>query len=382
MRVGGKAFNVLRLPDGSGNGLVNPVNAESILRTALEAGFDFAGLAPAGPAPHASAFRDWIARGGHGSMAWLARDVERRTNLRTWDSTAAAVLVVGLGYAVSVPDPSLWNDPRRGRIARYAWGPDYHDRMGSMLRGLAGHIRCELGMASEPRMFLDTAPVLERDWAAATGMGFQGRSTMFIQPAFGTYAWLGGLTVPFAPEEFRFMVRGEARASPALGDTAPRECPPGCANCIQACPTGALGEPHRVDARRCLSYWTIEQRGVIPPELASRMDRRIFGCDACQETCPWNGSRARTGGASWIRFEPDLHAPVLEEAMNITETEFKARYHETPVWRVRWQGFVRNAVAAWAAQAGESARPRLAHLSAHHAHPLVRAQAVAMLQCT
>lgn len=346
---------------------------------ALDAGFDFAGLASAGPAPHAADFRDWIARGGHASMEWLARDVDRRTHLRSWDPSAASVLVVGLGYAVSPPDPSMWNDPRRGRVARYAWGPDYHDRMGALLRELSGKVRHEIGMSSNPPIFLDTAPVLERDWAAATGMGFQGRSTLFIQPAYGTYSWLGGLTLPVPGVEQAFMTRGETRVSSAPSAAASRECPTGCARCIQACPTGALSEPYRVDARRCLSYLTIEQRGVIPPEFVPRMDRRIFGCDACQEPCPWNGSRARPGGAPWIHFEPELHAPVLEEAMGITESEFKARYRETPVWRVRWHGFVRNAVAAWAAETGEAARPRLTRLAAHHAHPLVRAQAEEIL---
>ncbi len=361
---------------------MNSVKADVLLCMALDAGFDSAGLAPAGVAPHAEAFRDWIARGCHGSMAWLAREVDRRTDLRSWDASASSVLVVGLGYSTTAPDPSIWNDPRRGRIARYAWGPDYHDRMGSMLRALAGHLRRECRWMTDPRTFLDTAPVLERDWATATGVGFQGRSALFIQPSFGTWSWLGGITLPVSPDEYAFRIRGTDRMSTVPGDSAPRECPAGCANCLRDCPTGALGEPYRVDARRCLSYWTVEHRGVIPSEIVSRMDRRIFGCDACQETCPWNGSRARPGGASWIRFDPELHAPVLEEAMDITESEFRERYRDTPVWRVRWHGFVRNAVAAWAASSGETARPRLAHLAAHHAHPLVRAQAKDILDCS
>lgn len=356
-----------RLRARAGHALVNRVNVDTGLRMAIDAGFDFAGWAPAGPAPHASEFAQWLARGDQGGLAWMTRDADRRADLRCGDPDARSLLVVGLGYSVAAPDPAIWNDPRRGRVARYAWGPDYHDRMGTLLKRLAERVRAEAGWAVPPRMFLDTAPVLERDWASAAGLGFQGRSTMFIHPHHGTYTWLGGLVLPVpAPEPH-----------PPAGARPPAECPPECKRCLRACPTLALREPYRLDVRRCLSYFTIEHRGVIPPGIAGHMDRWIFGCDACQECCPWNGPDTKKGGADWIRFEPDLHAPVLEEAIQITEIDFRRRYRETPVWRAKWQGFVRNAVAALAARGDPADRDLLKRMAAGHAHPLVRAQAEA-----
>ncbi|MBP7276193.1 MAG: tRNA epoxyqueuosine(34) reductase QueG [Kiritimatiellae bacterium] len=354
------------------------MDSEKLPSLALETGFDFAGLAPAGPAPRASAFARWLARGDAGGLAWLARDPDRRADLRAWQPSARSVLVVGLGYAVAAPDPACWNDPRRGRVARYAWGPDYHERMGAMLRRLAEHVRREAGWTDPPPIFLDTAPVLERDWAAAAGLGFQGRSAMFIQPEFGTCTWLGGIALPVElPIEWPAARSGQPE--PAAAAQREWTCPPECGQCLRSCPTGALCEPYRLDARRCLSYYTIEHRGVIPAVFAGRMHRWIFGCDACQENCPWNGPDTRRGGASWIAFDPERHAPVLEDVLRLTESEFRNRYRDTPVWRAKWSGFIRNAVAAIAARGLAEERTLLERVAAGHPHPLVRAQAQAAL---
>lgn len=328
---------------------------------AEDLGFDAAAVAPAGPAPHAAAFRDWIARGRQSGMDWMARVPERRADPRLWAPEARSLLIVGLGYAAAPPDAAAWNDPRRGRVARYAWGPDYHDLVKDRLRALAVALRRAEGWTAEPRAFVDTAPVLERDWAAAAGVGFAGRNAQLIHPRIGSYLWLGGLALPAAVD------------APDPGPVA-EDCPPGCARCLAACPGGALVAPHELDARRCLSWWTIEHRDLLPAGIVARLDRWIFGCDACQEACPWNGARARPGGAA-TPFDAERHAPRLEDVLAMSEADFCERYRGTPVWRACWSGFVRNAVAALAASAHPDRAGLLARVAREHPHPLVRAQA-------
>lgn len=300
---------------------------------AMEAGFDLAAVAPAGPSPRAAALRDWLAAGRHAGMAWMARTADRRIDPRAAWPDAGSFLVAGLSYFTAEPPPGPWNDPSRGRVARYAWGPDYHDVLGARLRALAEAIRRRAGLAHPPRVFVDTAAVLERDLAERAGLGFIGRNAQWIAPGLGSYAHIGGLALPWAV------------------DAAPPPLPAGggcgrCRRCREACPTGALAADRVVDARRCISWLTLECREEIPADLQPLMGRWIAGCDACQEPCPWVRAKSRPAGVPYLRFDAELHAPRLDAVLALDEAGFRERYHGTVLARTGLERLKRNAAIA------------------------------------
>ncbi len=317
---------------------------ERLKAAVLEAGFDFAGLSPPGRSPRAGAFLSWLAEGRHADMAWLARDPERRLDPARLAPGTGTVLVAGVSYFVRLPPPALLADPRRGRIAAYAWGPDYHDVLGGRLAAAAAAVRGILGPSAVLGCFADTRPLLERDAAERAGLGFTGRHTQFIRPGAGSMCFLGGLLL-----------------GPALPPGRPRgaEDPAGCGTCtrcLAACPTRALDAPYRIDSRRCVSYLTVEHRGAIPPGLRPGLGRRLFGCDACQEVCPWVRRFSRPAARPFLAFEEERDAPRLEEAATLDRAAFRQRYRGTPVWRATWAGFRRNAAVAM----GNSGLPEFA----------------------
>lgn len=303
---------------------------------ALEAGFDFAGLAPAAPPPRAApALRAWLARGGAAGLDWMARDPEVRMDPRRWDPAARAVLVAGVSYFTGDPPPAFWDDPARGRVARFAWGPDYHDVLERRLDALAERIRALAGAAAPGRVFVDRRPVLERGLAEAAGLGACGRHTQFIHPVFGAMVFLGGLTLAFEP--------GGEGEHPA----PPDPCPAGCERCLRACPTGALAEVRHVAAARCVSCVTIEQaRKEAPPAERPPTGRWLFGCDTCLEVCPRARPVAAPAAPRFLAFDPDLHAPRLEDVLAMEEDGFRRRYAGTAVARAGLRGLRRNAAAA------------------------------------
>ena len=242
---------------------MNDLKSEISAR-AKDLGFDSCRIAACAPPAHALAFREWLDNGAAGEMDWLARGAEKRCDPQKILSGARFVVVVALNY---------WqgNDDRlgAGRIARYAWGDDYHDVMLEKLRGLAAFMQ-EQGGAQ--KCYVDTGPLLERDHAAEAGVGWQGKSTMLIDPQLGTWFFLGEIltTLELAPD---------VAQKPRCGS---------CTRCMTACPTAAITEAHRLDARRCISYLTIELKGSIPLEFRSLIGDRIYGCDTCLDVCPWN----------------------------------------------------------------------------------------------
>lgn len=297
---------------------------------ALEAGFDLAAFAPAGPSPRAGALQDWLAAGRHADMTWMVRSAARRIDPRVaWPETAS-FLIAGLSYFTEDPPPDVWNDVSRGRVARYAWGPDYHDVIGARLRALAERIRELAGLSHPPRVFVDTSAVLERDLAERAGLGFIGRNAQWIAPGLGSYVHIGGLALPWTVEA--------APPPPSSGAGCGR-----CRRCRAACPTGALVADRTVDARRCVSWLTLECRGDIAPELRPLMGRWIAGCDACQEPCPWVRAKSRPAGVRHLAFDPDLHAPRLDDVLALDEAGFRARYGGTVLARTGLARLQRNA---------------------------------------
>lgn len=348
---------------------------ERILERAAAIGFDAAGIGPARPAS-GEAFRRWLEDGRAAGMAWMAKDIERRVQ-----PAARTAIVCGLSYFVENPPPEIWNDPSRGRIARYAWGRDYHDVMRPMLDELAEFVRTETGWVTGVRTNVDTGPVLERDLAAHAGLGFVGKNTNVIHSDFGSYLFLGEVLLDANVDFQSSIANCQLEIGNRCGD---------CSRCLAHCPTVALGEPHVLDARKCISYLTIENKGAIPKELRPKLGNWIFGCDECQQACPWNGrlvggtSRSRAAESEGLvspahgrksplqmRFDPDLCAPKLTDLMALDEAGFRERFAGTPVLRAKRIGLLRNAAVALG-NARDSSSLEVLEKAARDSDPLIR----------
>jgi len=381
--------------------------SDTIRSQALALGFDAVGLAPARRAEHAEAFGRWLADGCHAGMGWLARAPEIRADPARLLAGARSLVCVGLACAAEAPPPEFRDDPLRGRVARFAWGPDYHDVIAPRLEELARFIARDLGQPLAWRAAVDSAPLLERDHAARAGLGWLGRNAMLLAPAHGPWLLLGELLLDIELDDYD---------APA---------PPGCCAeqpCLAACPTGALAAPYRLDARRCISYLTIENKGAIPEALRPRMGRWIFGCEECLTACHWSvvsghlsavscrqpeirspalpGSdreqQPASGGRSLqparepalrltansdrpssapqhsshitqnfpLRFRPELAAPRLDEILALDERGFRERCAGTPLLRAGWRGLRRNAAVALGNGGAAGARPALERAAA------------------
>lgn len=333
----------------------------NIERKALELGFDLVGVAPAALAAHAREFAGWLKAGRAAGMTWMERDPDRRADPAKALPGAKSAVVVGLSYFVQDPPPAIWNDPARGRIARYAWGRDYHDVMLPMLEELAGFIRAGAGAAVRSRAYVDTGPVLERGLAERAGLGFVGKNTNLISPKWGSYLFIGEILLGAELTGHRSPVTGHNTCG-------------GCRRCLSACPTEALPEPYVLDARRCIAYLTIEHRGAIPAALRRSMGNWIFGCDECQQVCPWVITHSKPGRQRFLRFDSNSCAPRLVEVMALDEAGFRERFAGTPVMRAGRRGLLRNAAVALGNGGDPEALAALAQ-AARDADPLVSGHA-------
>lgn len=326
----------------------------AVKRRALELDFDLVGVTSADSPPHAAFFRDWLARGYGGEMAYLSRPeaVERRVQPSRTLPGARSVVVVAMNYNVEDPGPA--DQPGRGIVARYARGVDYHTVFEEKLSTLASFLEEEGGRA---KWYVDYGPVLERDLAQRAGLGWIGKNTVLIHPTLGSYLFLGAV---FTDLE---LVPDEPFTADRCGT---------CARCIAACPTGAIKGPRELDARLCISYLTIELRGPIPRDLRPLIGNRVFGCDICQEVCPWNQTIPETKEP---RFRPrEVPGPELIELMNLTDDEFEGRYGDTAISRARRSGFLRNVAVALGNWRSPRAVPALVR-ALHDPDPLVRGHA-------
>ena len=323
-----------------------------------------------GPTPTWVTYQEWLARGYAADMAYLARPdaVNRRADPRNILPETRSVLVVAASYAAAsyaaasyaaasyagAPHPEL--PPLHGRVSRYAWGEDYHRWLLRDLETLVQRLIRSHGNFPY-RCYVDTGPILERAWAQAAGLGWIGKNTNLIHPRLGSYLFLGvallGIELEPAP----------ASALPSCGD---------CTRCIDACPTGALLAPGILDARRCIAYLTIEHRGAIPEDLRPLLGNRIFGCDTCQEVCPWN---RKPLAAHKDALAPQTATLDLPGLLTMSEADFRARFRHTPLWRATWQGLARNAAVVLANLKDPAARPALARAAATHPDAMVREHA-------
>ncbi len=348
---------------------------QRIKEKAYALGFDLIGIAPADRAPHAEAYRRWLTKGYAGQMNWLERDPGRREDPRQLLPGSRSVVVVGLSYFVLNPPAGLWHDPARGRIARYAWGLDYHDIMLPRLHELSEFVEKEVGNGTKQRAYVDTGPVLERDFAAQAGLGFIGKNTLLINPAMGSYLFLGEILVDVALEYDEPAPDGGASCHFGQLGRSKREGTCGnCTRCLEVCPTHAFPAAYILDSNLCISYLTIELKGSIPLDLRPMLGNWIFGCDACQEICPWVRRYSRPTREHFLSYDPDFVAPKLVELMSLDEAAFRKRFKGTPLQRTKRRGLLRNVAVALGNWGSPDALPALEHARLDP-EPLIREHA-------
>lgn len=316
----------------------------ALIAKARALGFDDCRVAPALPARHRELYEQWIAEGKHGDMAWMARNIERRTDPRIVLPGAQSVIVLAVNYFQG-PGPQTGY-----RIARYAWNDDYHDLIEKKLRKLDAFLMTH-GGTQKP--YVDTGPVLERDFASEAGLGWGGKSTMQIHRHLGTWFFLADILTTLE--------------LPA--DTPAKDMCGKCTRCIDACPTQAITAPRRMDARRCISYLTIESKGPIPAEFRRAIGDRIYGCDACLEACPWNRHAQESREAAFQARET-VFSRTLRDFLTLTDDEFRALFAKSPIKRIKRPAFLRNVCVALGNTGTADDLPAL-ETAAADPHPLI-----------
>jgi epoxyqueuosine reductase len=300
------------------------ITSDEVKARATAAGFDICGIAPVGEFAEAGFLHEWIARGFHGDMHYMARTAERRADVRHVMPSATAVIMLGTVYNADRPYSTTRQDPREAAIARYAWGDDYHDVIENRMRQLVGAI-AEIAGPFEHRAYVDTGPVQERVYAKHAGLGWIGKNTCLINRELGSWLFLSAIICDLALEPDR----------PTL-DHCGR-----CTLCIDACPTGAITGPYQLDATRCLSYLTIENKGSIPGEFRDAIGHYAYGCDICQDVCPWNRKAAVTDAAPW-QPRQGLDRPSLLDLWTRSDAELRTLLKGSPMKRAGVRRLRRN----------------------------------------
>jgi epoxyqueuosine reductase len=291
-------------------------------------GFELVGISPANVPPHEESFADWLRQGFAGQMDYLQRTEELRRNPQMLMPWAVSVVSVAMNYFTPFVRPEVSGEPF-GWISRYAWGDDYHDLIKNKLEILLEFVRKGHEGWVEGRAFVDSGPVLERGFAGIAGIGWIGKNTHLISPEKGSWFFLGELFLSL----------------PLVYDQPIRERCGRCDLCLKACPTGAFVGPYVLDARRCISYLTIEIKGSIPRHLRPLLGNHIFGCDICQEICPYNVKALPTPERSYAP-RAGLYAPDLIPLLSLTLEEFRSRFHNSPIRRAKRRGLLRNVAVA------------------------------------
>ncbi|KAA2242159.1 tRNA epoxyqueuosine(34) reductase QueG [Salinarimonas soli] len=320
-------------------------------------GFDACRIASPDAIPEARERLDaWLAAGHHGTMAWMSENVDRRADPRALWAEVRSVVLLAVNYGPETDPLATLSRPERASISVYARNRDYHEVIKGRLKELAGVLASRAG--ADVKVFVDTAPVMEKPLAQAAGLGWQGKHTVLVSRDYGNWLFLGAI---FTTAEL--PVDGPAEES--CGS---------CRRCLDVCPTNAFPAPFRLDARRCVSYLTIEHKGHIDPALRAGIGNRVFGCDDCLAVCPWN-KFAKAGREAKLRQRDDLAALPLAELAALDDAAFRARFAGTPVKRTGRDRFVRNVLIA-IGNSGEPVLAAAAEPRLDDASPLVRAMAV------
>ena len=285
----------------------------------LEIGFDKVAIAAAKNYAEHEALKEWVAGGLHGSMEYMERDLAKRIDPKKVMPEAQSVIVCALNYNTNYPYSTECKERDRGWIARYAWGDDYHDIIRRMLQELADSI------GGTSKTYIDTGPVMERVFAKNSGIGWIGKNTCVIDPKLGSWLFLGVIITDLS-----------LKSDPVVSDHCGS-----CTACIDACPTEAITKPYTLDARKCISYLTIEHRGEIDPALQTKMGNHVFGCDICQDVCPWNKKSPRTDKKE---FQPreGFFNPSLADFQKRVEENYPEGFKNSPLKRAKKEGLLRN----------------------------------------
>lgn len=310
-----------------------------------ELGFSECRIARAGPASYADLYQQWVAEGKHGDMAWMARNMEKRSDPRLVQEGARSVVVLALNYHQG--DPKVTQEYR---IARYSLNLDYHDLITLKLKDLDQWLTLKGGFQ---RYYTDTGPVLERNWASASGLGWGGKSTMQVHRRLGTWFFLAELITTLDLEP----------------DTPSKDSCGKCNRCIVACPTQAITGPRKLDARRCVSYLTIENKGPIPEEFRQAIGNRIYGCDDCLVACPWNKFAVASQEAAFQARE-SIFSHTLRDFLGLTDDTFREVFAKNPIKRIKRPAFIRNVCVALGNVGKPGDLPALEDLS-NDPHPLI-----------
>jgi epoxyqueuosine reductase len=307
---------------------VSSLSTKALKEQALALGFDCVGVAdPAAIADAAKYFRSFLEAGAHGDMDWLAAHPERRADPRVLWPSVRSVIMLGVNYGPDENPLAILQQRTRGAISVYAQGDDYHDLIKKRLKALARWLVAASG--AEVKVFVDTAAVMEKPLAQAAGLGWQGKHTNLVSRQFGSWLFLGAI---FTTSE---LSRDDAEADHCGS----------CRACLDICPTAAFPAPYKLDARRCISYLTIENKGPIPQEFRKAIGNRIYGCDDCLAVCPWN-KFAQTGRETKLAARDELRAPSLADLARLDDTAFRALFAKSPVKRIGRDRFIRNVLIA------------------------------------
>ncbi|GAK50805.1 hypothetical protein U14_02046 [Candidatus Moduliflexus flocculans] len=305
------------------------MNAAWIKTTAQELGFHLVGIASAERPPEADFLQEWLRKGFAGEMTYLSRNVEKREHPRLLFPPARSIIVCGLSYHSRTDETERISPQPIGQISRYARGADYHHVLKEKLFALLHLMQADTPRPIVAKVCVDTAPLLERACAKSAGLGWIGKHGGVINPRYGSWCFLGEILVDFECEY----------------DTPMKDGCGACTRCLDACPTGALIAPYTLDARKCLSYLTIEHRGVIPETLRPALGNCVFGCDRCQEVCPYNQQADAPGLAEFLPRESLKHLS-LEWLATLSEHDFPHIFADSPILRTGWRGLLRNTAVA------------------------------------
>jgi epoxyqueuosine reductase len=346
-----------RVRDTKDGPSVSALLKESLVREAGALGFDCIGVTDPGAIAQAGKhFHEFLAAGAHGDMDWLATSPERRTDPRVLWPGVRSVIMLGVNYAPDENPLQILEKRSRGAISAYAQGDDYHDLIKKRLKALARWLVAATG--DEVKVFVDTAAVMEKPLAQAAGLGWQGKHTNLVSREFGSWLFLGAIfTASDLPRD--------ARDSDHCGS---------CSACQDICPTAAFPAPYKLDARRCISYLTIENKGPIPHEFRKAIGNRIYGCDDCLAVCPWN-KFAQQGREAKLAARAELRAPHLSELARLDVSAFRALFAKSPVKHIGRDRFIRNVLIA-IGNSGDAALAREAERLLDDESALVRGAAV------
>jgi epoxyqueuosine reductase len=344
--------------------------AEQVKHQALALGFDLVAVTTPDPPQTFETYVRWIEQERHGEMGYLASEkaFSRRANPRLILPDCISILVLGMRYArpAQPPKTAAEGDRPHGRVAAYAWGEDYHTVLVERMQNLHHWLETKVGNPVPVRWYTDTGPILERDLAQRAGLGWIGKNTCLIRPGLGSYFFLAELLLglELTPDP------------PFMSDYCGS-----CRRCIEACPTACILPDRTLDARRCISYLTIELKGAIPVELRPKMGEWVFGCDICQQVCPWNIRFAPAAAEPAFGPRPELPRPDMISELDLDAKAFNRKFKDSPVKRAKRRGYLRNVAIALGNAVDPAALQPLAHCLVNDPEPLVRAHAAWALGC-